>query len=189
LLLSYLRTITVNEQDQFRVTGSHSPMLGAAIESRVSLRAALLAALLAAAWLVPASVQASCGDYLTMLQHSDSPVHFAASETSPGTPPNSLPQTQVKNAAPSELPLRHPCERCPRNPGRPGNIPCQGPSCSGNSNPVTLPTTTAETPRDRAICTTPRWLGEPEAIPCALLREHAHRVHHAFPIYHPPRSA
>jgi hypothetical protein len=52
------------------------------------------------------------------------------------------------------------------------------------------PTTTAPAPHQEwALPGGGDWLDRSDAIPHGFFRDHADRIHHVFPIYHPPRSA
>jgi hypothetical protein len=169
-----------------------------AIQSRALLRTAILASLAALGWFAPTRVEASCGDYVTIVPHGAVPMQhrMPISGHTPATQGQDIPTNFTPRHAPDRLgstqhvPLPSaPCRQCPFDPANPGNAPCQGPWCSGNHGPLTVPATTHESPReDSAVCGSVPRVGDAKPIPHAFLDDQAARIHHVVPIYHPPRS-
>jgi hypothetical protein len=153
---------------------------------------ALVAALAVEGWFAPAA-HATCGDYLAHPTDGAHPRHTMPRQQ-PGTP--DMPGQHAPAAVPFEasgegdVPEPPPCRRCPHEPGTPGKAPCEGPWCSDNHAPPPAPPTTIERTSDHWACL---WSllrpGTPDRVWLAFLREQSMRVHHVFPIYHPPRAA
>jgi hypothetical protein len=158
-------------------------------QSRALQSAAALVALLTLGWFAPSRALATCGDYLTMRHHSDTGQQIPALPVfDTGLPTHGFPTD-------TEL-LRHelfrretsrpvPCQRCPTAPGE---APCQGPWCSGNHAPMPVPTAPVENSQDPWACW---WFAplaaEGQQVHRAGLDAELNRVHHVFPIFHPPR--
>jgi hypothetical protein len=164
------------------------------IQSCARACAAVLAAL-AVGCVAPSRVLATCGDYIAMNAHG--------SPSEPHAMPHWLPSNSViagHNAPPlrtavllpgeGALPAPAPCGQCPGPSGSPFRVPCQGSWCSGSNAPMTPPTTVVEGPHDPwCLCCSAAILNHADTISHAFLRGHSDRVHHVFPIYHPPRPA
>jgi hypothetical protein len=166
-------------------------MRRAAFQSRISRLAAALAVFLTLGWFAPSRALATCGDYIAMSgqhgQHSTQAPEFAPEISTPGFHiARELPQLLSEKSVRHDPVRPSPCRQCPAAPGQ---APCQGPWCSGSHSPLTVPPTTVESPRqDNAVCWSMPCLGDAEPITHAFLDEHAARIHHVLPIYHPPRS-
>jgi hypothetical protein len=159
------------------------------------IRYSVALAALAAACVAPSRVQAACGDYLTMTPHGGTlnshgitnsmPRDFGMREYGVAAP-----QTAAVLARDVAAPAPVPCGQCPDGSGSPARVPCQGPWCSGSNAPLTPPTTVVETLQDPwGLCCSAALLNHADSISHAFLRGHSDRVHHVFPIYHPPRRA
>jgi hypothetical protein len=138
-----------------------------------------------ACW-VPSRAHASCGDYITMARDHDlSVVHGAPQLVYDDNQvvPDALPH-RLSGLAQHEPAQPLPCRKCPAAPGQ---APCQGPWCSGSHVPMPAPPTTTASVLD------PWTLGGSlevlEQVPAdrSLLAEQRGRVHHVFPVFHPPR--
>jgi hypothetical protein len=78
-----------------------------------------------------------------------------------------------------------PCQRCPREPGKP---PCRGPWCSDAPVPMPVPPSTVEHVEQQWACWWAAQRGaDGEPMDLHVLRDDQDRIHHVFPIYHPPR--
>jgi hypothetical protein len=147
---------------------------------------------LALSLVAPSRVLATCGDYVTMARHQGVSVPQPA-VSAPEMPAatvaadHELPQLTRGKGVRLETSRPLPCRQCPATPGQ---APCQGPWCSGSHSPLTVPATTAPSPReDSAVCDSLPRFGTSEPIAHAFLDDQAARIHHVLPIYHPPRSA
>jgi len=83
------------------------------------------------------------------------------------------------------LAMPAPCRQCPMAPG---DTPCQGPWCSGSHLPMPVPPTTIDNVQDHWAC----WRStgahdNGEHVGLNLPHDQLDRVHHVFPIFHPPR--
>jgi hypothetical protein len=147
------------------------------IRSSICGTLAILASLAAA----PSVARATCGDYVSMPQHGQPSANHGFSF---GGVISSL--VPMGGAARGFGEMPPPCRRCPAAPGK---QPCQGPWCSDNHAPMTPPTTTSPSPHQEwALRSFSDLLDASAAIPLGFFRDHADRVHHVFPIYHPPRA-
>jgi len=116
--------------------------------------------LLALVFVAPATVHASCGGYLHRLS------------------------TDLAGPAQNPTPMAH-----QERGSQPGPCPCQGPNCSGRSQPVApAPAVSVTIERDYAVC--PADPCPPLADGTALDRpaKHVRSVHLFSGIFHPPRS-
>ncbi len=138
----------------------------------------LLAAITGAALTLDASVwpsvvRGSCGDYVTVLSPTETPMpHHDAR-------PSTVPETQ--QSVPSA-----PCSRCPFAPNK---DPCQGASCSGDQAPLVPPVTTVDRHHESWAC----WSGmltpsRSDGVPVRRCSSPLLRIHHIDPIFHPPRA-
>ena len=157
-----------------------------------------VAALLTSGPFTPAA-RASCGDYVTISHGNgppaphDRPQHHSdgrgmpGQEGQPGERFSARPAHALDGPA---APRPSPCPRCPNQPAEPGKAPCRGPACSHGPMPLPVPTTAGEGPQDHWAC----WqsllgLAASESVERHCLRDRTGRVHHVFPVYHPPRPA
>jgi hypothetical protein len=192
--------VPVDSQNQSRVGISLFVEIGmgSSVCHRWVLRAvAAVAALLAMGWYAPSQALASCGDYVTITsghrlsgQHNQSPPSelpppvFDESSRFADREAMSL---RLGTTFVAREPARpSPCRQCP---SQPSDAPCQGPWCSGNHLPMPVPVpTTANNVEDHVAC----WAAgdmtcSSEQIGLHVLCDQLHRVHHIFPIFHPPR--
>jgi hypothetical protein len=157
---------------------------------RVLRSAAVPVALLSLEWFAPSRVLATCGDYLTMRHHSDTaqqipalPVFDTGLPTFPTEP--ELAQLLRHDLVRRETSRPVPCQQCP---AAPGEAPCQGPWCSGNHAPMPVPTAPVENSQDPWACWWSATQGaEGQQLHRIVLDAELNRVHHVFPIFHPPR--
>jgi hypothetical protein len=172
--------------------------MGSSVRRRLGkLAAATLAALLAMGWFAPSRALASCGDYVTITSGHAPSAHHQAPASEPTRAPLAVFDESIPPADRQPMALRlggtfvarepvlpAPCRQCPL---RPGNAPCQGPWCSGNHVPMSVPTT-VDNVEDHAACGEGgEILGLGEQIGLQMLCDEQHRVNHIFPIFHPPR--
>jgi hypothetical protein len=171
-----------------------------AIKSRVRAAAGILSTLLAIGWCAPMTVDASCGDYLIRPSPNGPTVPHDAPRSAPddfGMPDHGIPTgvwrpftASSPKLSPHDVWLPRPCHRCPHNPVSPDERPCHGPWCSGIPSPmIPLPTSVERPYQQWAFAGSAPSPGESGPIPHAFLCKQANRVHHVFPVYHPPRSA
>jgi hypothetical protein len=164
--------------------------------SRLLIRTALLAAVVSIGCFAPASAHASCGDYVTIAAHNGAAMdhgtpHVATFRTSSHdvTAPSRA-QRDEQAAVTAVTPVAPACGHCPHRPQSPGNVPCQGPACSGYPGPLAAPPSTVEdSGKQWGALELPTALLEIERIAHRYLSTPVDCVHHVLSIYHPPRSA
>jgi hypothetical protein len=183
--------------DRFQLPKNHSlalivlfDMRSVVCQTRVRRSVAALAVLLILGWFAPSRALATCGDYLTMRHHggteqSQLPL-FANGASTQALPTDSellqlLPHAPIRGETTRPVP----CQQCPASPGE---APCQGPWCSGSHAPMPVPTAPVETSQDSWAC----WWSAQQAaqgqqLHRTMLDADLNRVHHVFPIFHPPR--
>jgi hypothetical protein len=159
-------------------------------QTRVLRSAAALAVLLILGWLIPSRALATCGDYLTMRHHADTgqplfPAFGTGLSTQVLPADSELLQMLQDIGVRGETTRPVPCQQCPASPGE---APCQGPWCSGSHAPMPVPTAPVETSQDTWAC----WWSAHQAaqgqqLHRTMLDADLNRVHHVFPIFHPPR--
>jgi hypothetical protein len=168
--------------------------------SRVRITAAIALAMLALGWLAPARAFASCGDYVSMTPHGSMPAHHDAPP--PMVHDSVMPVSGswdpvpawlaggdlLLNRVPARMPA--PCVPCQGRPAAPDAPPCEGPWCSGSHRPLTPPPTPVERPHEQwPWCGAGAVPDDSGALPHAGPHGPADRVHHVFPVFHPPRPA
>jgi hypothetical protein len=168
--------------------------------SRARLVAAIALAMLAVGWFAPARATASCGDYVARTPGGSMPAHPEAPRLPDQVPDTPLDarlihfSTQLAggdlllNRVPARMPA--PCVPCQGRPARPDAPPCEGPWCSGSHRPLTPPPSPVQRPHEQwPWCGTGARPDASEALPHAGPHGQADRVHHVFPVFHPPRPA
>jgi hypothetical protein len=154
------------------------------------VRAAIVVSLAVLGWFVPAQSFASCGDYVTMVPHT-TPAQQGSPPPVTGSPAPShdaISQVHEQMLGTQEFAQPAPCRRCPSRPTQPGK-PCQGPWCSNQNSPLSVPPSTSPAPRDdNGVCAPTAQPSDSEAISHDLATNRAARVHHVFPIDHPPKT-
>jgi hypothetical protein len=159
------------------------------VSLHVSVRTwtAIAIALAASVWCAPSRALASCGDYITMTR-DHGPFQAPAAPQFVQNDSSRLETEFVRDVlgrlaqhvpAPSL-----PCQKCPVAPGQ---APCQGPWCSGNHVPIPAPPTTVGPLQDAWACGFDV-LAARTPVGVSLLAEQRGRVHHVFPVFHPPRT-
>lgn len=116
--------------------------------------------LVASVFVAPAPVRASCGNYL----------HRLAADM-PADAQHHTPMAHEKHTA------------------QPGPCPCQGPNCSGRSQPVAPPPAVSVTiERDYAVCLVASCPPVPDGTVLDRTSRRVRSVHLFSGIFHPPRS-
>lgn len=150
---------------------------------------AVLTALVAMGWCAPSRALATCGDYV-MSGHGATEPHESAplpvfDASSRPLDHEALPPLLGSAFTARTLAKPAPCRQCPTSPG---DAPCEGPWCSGSHQPMPVPPTTVDNVQDHWACwrsTTARDTGMQVGL--RMPNDRLDRVHHVFPIFHPPR--
>jgi hypothetical protein len=150
---------------------------------------AALAGLLVMGWCAPSRLLASCGDYVTSghgrsAPHEMSPLPVFDVNT-PLLDREGLPQMLNTAFAVRNLARPGPCQQCPMAPS---DTPCQGPWCSGSHVPMPVLPSTIEHVQDHWACWGSAEANDPgEQVGLHVFQDQQDRIHHVFPIFHPPR--
>jgi hypothetical protein len=163
-------------------------MVWSALQSWARPLAVGVLALALLGWCAPLRSAASCGDYVTMTPGHGQPsghefamplFNIVTPHTDDAQPTGSLLASTRTPIAYPDLP---PCQRCPGKP------PCRGPWCSGGPEPLPVPPSTVEQPQEQwAYWWLSHFGADHRRIALYLQSDTQDRVHHVFPIYHPPR--